>query len=217
MRTTLLIILTLAGAPVVAANNGSIYFGKFSTGNLDGWEKDGWNGETRYQLVEDDGRTVLRADCHNSSTGLVRHQTIDLKQTPILNWSWRVDRVFEKEDERSKGGDDFPARVYVIIDKGWLMWRSRAIGYVWSSNVPAGVHWSNPYTEQSMLMAVRSGPPERPSRWHQESRNVLADFQELFGIEPESINAVAVMSDCDNSGSHSTAYYGDIYFTAPQG
>lgn len=40
------------------------------------------------------------------------------------------------------------------------------------------------------------------------------DFKQIFGLELDDVDAVALMTDCDNSEREGTAYYGDIYFSA---
>jgi hypothetical protein len=62
-------------------------------------------------------------------------------------------------------------------------------------------------------MALQSGA-QNTGRWVSEKRNIRADFQQLFGEEIDSIDAVALMTDTDNSRQSASAWYGDIYFTA---
>ncbi|MGE3150714.1 MAG: DUF3047 domain-containing protein, partial [Pseudorhodoplanes sp.] len=50
--------------------------------------------------------------------------------------------------------------------------------------------------------------------WVSHKRNVRSDIRELFGQDITSIDAVALMTDTDNSGQRATAYYGDIWFSA---
>ena len=48
---------------------------------------------TRYSLVTDAGVTVLKAESSKSASGLIRRlddRLVDLKQTPILRWRWKV-------------------------------------------------------------------------------------------------------------------------------
>ena len=55
---------------------------------------------------------------------------------------------------------------------------------------------------------------EHLGRWVEERRNVRADFRALFGKDIRYVDAVAIMSDTDNSGGAALAYYGDITFTS---
>jgi len=205
-----LIFLLIAATLQAAALR--IDIGRFSRGEMTGWEAKSFKGETNYTLVDDAGTTVLEAESHNSASGLFREVGIDLKQTPILNWSWKTAHVLSGNDERSKQGDDYPARVYVVFSGGLFFWKTRAINYVWSSHQPVGTIWPNAYTGNARMIAVESGAAQT-GRWLGERRNVLNDFRMLFDEEPGNVDAVAIMTDTDNSGQSATARYGDIWFS----
>ena len=69
---------------------------------------------------------------------MFKKKRIDLHQTPYLNWRWRVDKPLHALDEKTKSGDDYGARIYVVIDGGLFFWNTKAINYVWASASPAG-------------------------------------------------------------------------------
>ena len=156
---------------------------------------------------------MLRAASEGAASGLYRERQVDLTETPILEWSWRVENTLGALDERRKDGDDYPPRVYVVFSGGLFFWRTRAINYVWSNHQPVGSTWENAYTGNARMVAVESGP-ERTGRWLEERRNVRADYRRLFGESVERADAVALMTDTDNSGGRAIAFYGDIRFTA---
>jgi hypothetical protein len=177
------------------------------------WEREVFKGTTSYSLVAGGERDALHARCKASASGLFLKQTIDLKATPILEWTWRVDSIFAGgADEKSRVGDDFAARIYVVKDGGLLPWQTRAINYVWSSTMPEGSDWPNPYAAQARMIALRSGPPPKPGTWRTERRNVRSDFLRYHGIELSSIDAVAIMTDCDDRRTTAEAWYGTIRF-----
>lgn len=186
---------------------------RFSRGDLSGWRPKAFSGETRYALKTQNGRTALRADSDAAASGLYREVSVDLGKTPILNWTWRIDNILAGADERTRAGDDYPARVYVVFSGGLMFWRTRAINYVWSNNQPAGSSWHNAFTGNARMIAVESGP-DRVGRWVEERRNVHVDYRRLFGEEPGRVDAVAIMTDTDNTGTKAAAWYGDIWFSA---
>ncbi|MDN5938373.1 MAG: DUF3047 domain-containing protein [Salinisphaera sp.] len=186
---------------------------EFDPGSLGRWETESFRGETEYGLVTVNGHTLLRAHCDATASGLYRELEVDLTTTPVLPWAWRVAGVYQGLQEKTKAGDDFPARVYVVDSGGWFVWRTRAINYVWASGQPVGSHWLNPFAEQAMMVAVEAGAPKKAGLVH-ESRNVRADFRRLFGRDVDQIEAVALMTDCDNAEVEGTAWYGAIWFSA---
>jgi hypothetical protein len=192
----------------------SVPIAVLSSGQIAGWEVKKFKGETRYEAVSLDGRRVLRAESAGSASGLVRKIRIDLRQTPYLNWSWRRENALAENDEQSKVGDDYSARVYVIIEKGLMFWRLRSLNYVWARTSLQGQSWPNVFAGRSVVMiAQRSGAAEI-GEWHREKRNVRMDIQRYFGEDASRLDAVALMTDTDNAGGRAVAYYGDIYFTA---
>ncbi|WP_242447184.1 DUF3047 domain-containing protein [Nitrosomonas supralitoralis] len=185
---------------------------RFSQGDLNGWQSKVFVGETVYSLKNDGSRTALHANSSAAASGLYRKISIDLVKTPILNWVWKVDNILKGNDERARAGDDYPARIYVVFSGGLAFWRTRAINYVWSNQQPIGSNWFSAFTSNAGMIAVESGA-DRIGHWIGERRDVLADYRQLFGEEPGLVDAVAIMTDTDNTGAAATAWYGDIWFT----
>ena len=184
----------------------------FARDGLRDWSSKVFSGTTQYHITRLDGKVVLHAISDVAASGLYRELPIDLRKTPYMNWSWRVDSVLSGVNEHKKSGDDFPARVYVVVSGGFFFWRTRALNYVFSSNQPEGSSWENPYTSNVRLIAVQSGL-QGSGKWTSFKRNVREDFRREFGDDIETLDAVAIMSDTDNSGQRASTYYGNIYFT----
>ncbi|MBK7541851.1 MAG: DUF3047 domain-containing protein [Candidatus Competibacteraceae bacterium] len=206
---TLALLVSIAA---VAADE-KLLIGRFSAGDLQDWQTKSFMGETHYTFDNQSGQPALFADSRGTASGLYREIRVDLQRTPWLNWSWRVNKVLSGLDERTKAGDDYPARVYVVVSGGAAFWKTRSLVYVWSSSQPAGATWNNAFTSNARVMALRSGTKDA-GRWASEKRDIRADFRQLFGEAIDAIDAVALMTDTDNSGQSATAWYGDIYFTA---
>ncbi len=206
-RAVSMVFLALA-LPALAER---VVVGRFSEGDLSGWQSKSFAGETHYALRENTGRGALHATSDNAASGLYREVKVDLDSTPFLHWSWKVGNLLDGGDERSKAGDDYPARIYVVFSEGLFFWRTRAINYVWSSHQPIGSEWPNAFTSNAKMIAVRAGPAGL-QQWLSEKRDVKADYRHLFGTEPGDVSAVALMTDTDNTGLRAEAWYGDIWF-----
>lgn len=182
----------------------------FENGLRPGWTERVFEGRTEYRVVREGADHVLRADSRAAASGLILEEEIDLEAYPVLSWRWKVEGVLEKGDGRTKEGDDYAARVYVIFPH-WFFPRTRTINYIWANRLPKGAIVPNPFTTNAVMVAVESGE-ENAGRWMAESRNVHADYRTIFGEDPPRAGGVAVMTDTDNTGGSATAWYDDIRF-----
>lgn len=178
------------------------------------WEVHAFADETGYELVDTDQGEVIHAQCEgNSASGLYHRKTIDLTETPVVEWRWRVDDPVNPEDETSKSGDDYAARLYVVDEHSYLRWRTRAVNYVWASQQPRGSDWENAYQSRAQMVAVESGAPdEDDDGWRTHRRNVREDFKRFHDRELDDLSVVAIMTDCDDTGKPVEAWYGQIRF-----
>lgn len=186
--------------------------GQFSQGLLTGWEDRVFKGTTQYQLQRDGNTQVLAATVSDGASGKFKRIKIDLKRTPYLNWRWKVDQAWTGLDEKTKGGDDYPARLYVVVQRGLLGISSKTVNYVWASQQLVDSVWVNAFTTQAILIAVESGD-KNIQQWRSYKRNVKADLRQAFNEDFNQIDIVAVMSDGDNSQQSGRAYFGDIWFS----
>ena len=123
----------------------SVNIYRFSEGEVNNWETKEFAGETKYQLVKVDGQIVLEGEATASASGIFKNVDVDLIQTPFLNWSWRIEKAHPPLEERTKTGDDYAARIYIVVDGGLFFWQTIALNYVWSSSQPLSlIHISEP-------------------------------------------------------------------------
>lgn len=197
---------------------------------------DGWTqirfGEnessTNYDLVRVSGTVALRAQSQNGASGLLTRTRIDLEEYPILEWRWKVEDLPTEADIAEDVRDDAAARIYVTFDyddlgildrvklaifrrMGYSDAPSRALNYLWASHRQRGSARPSAYTDQIMMLPVRSGST-RAGQWMRERRNVLEDYRRVFGEDPPEVNGIAIMTDTDNTGGTARAFYGDILF-----
>jgi len=185
----------------------------FSIKGLADWDEKSFKGNTSYQVIDLDGIKVLQAVSQENASGLYKIHKINLKKYPYLNWRWRIENRIDSGDETTKSGDDYAARVYLIIDGGWWFWKTRAVSYVWANAAVKGSIWDNAFAGKSVKMFAIRSAGDTTKKWHMEKRNVYEDLKRVFGEEISTIDAVAIMTDTDNSKSKVRAYYTDIYFS----
>lgn len=211
--TVFTILILLSTAVRAEETSEKLMIGHFSSGSLEHWEAKEFKGQTYYQLIDHEGTRVLKAESTDSASGLFKKQRIDLQKTPVMNWRWRIENRLGAINEQAKSGDDYAARVYVVVSGGLAFWRTRAINYVWASASPKDKIWPNAFAgDNAMMIALRSSS-DQTGVWHTEKRNILIDLKQQFGEDIAYIDAVAIMTDTDNARGKVTAYYGDIFFS----
>ena len=201
-----IIIILSTFFPVASAEE--IPVSRFDSEGLTGWEAKSFKGLTEYRLVKEAGRTVVKATSHDSASGLVRKISFHPAKHRYLRWSWKVAGTVKGGDERSKQGDDYAARLYVVF-KGKYFWQTKAINYIWANRLAKGGSVQNAFTANARMIAVESGN-EKAGQWLSEERDLLADYRALFGEDPQRADAIAIMTDTDNTGGTAEAWYGGI-------
>jgi len=196
-----------------------------------GWsalEFGGFKKATSYELVESDGRTVLQASADASASGLMQRVRFDPKQYPLISWSWKVPALIETADNTVGGLEDSPVRVIVafagdtshlpmlerVTFKQFEMLTHRQLPYatlmyIWENRVPTGTVIPSAHTERIKMIVAESGS-ERVGEWQRVTRNVYEDFRRAFGEEPPAVKWIGIMTDTDNTGLNTRAFYGDI-------
>ena len=188
---------------------------------------------TSYELVDYNGSVVVKAISAASASGLVHPVDIDPRETPILQWRWKVPQLIAGANNTRRSSEDAPVRVVVSFDgdvdslplEDRLFFdRIRALTgyqlpyatlmYIWENRAERGTIIPNPHTDRIQMIVAESGPA-LTGTWKLESQNVLDDYRRAFGKEPGRIKAIAIMTDTDNTGETVEAYYGDIAFITP--
>ena len=235
-----LLAAALAGAARGQAGDDVLPLSRFEAADVgksvpSGWKELTFNPskfpkKSTYEVVRLDGRIVLKASTQGGVSALYRPLNVDPKEYPYLAWRWRADNRYPGVDQRTKAGDDYPARVYIAFRYvsarvGWFTRleydlarrRSRegqypplyALNCVWANTARVNTWFPNPWQDRAKMIVVRTGA-KGLKEWHQEARNYLADFKAIVGEEPTPVEYVAVMIDGDGSGSSGTSYFADI-------
>ena len=172
----------------------------------------GAKAETLYSIGSNENGNFLKAEANNAASGLGKEIKINLKKTPYLNITWKVEKDLKGIDERSKKGHDYAARVFVVKKTGATPLSNRAMNYVFSSNENVDVSHPSPYTKKS-IDYVLATTKKNLNEWVTVKVNVKEHFKKFHDLELEEINGIAIMADTDNSKLNSVAYYQNIYFS----
>ena len=178
-------------------------FSSFKEGSFpEGWKSRGGEGSEVYR-VRSDHEPYLEANARESAVTIAKEFEYDLTEYPYLSWQWRVIELPKGGDERYKKTGDSAAAIYVIFEGRF---RPKSIKYVWSASLPRGTTTESPYNSKTKIVVMQnqSSPMDE---WVSEKVNVYADYQRLFDAETESVQAIGLMSDSDNTQSTAVADY----------
>jgi hypothetical protein len=185
---------------------------------------------TRFDVIEFDGRRVLRVASDHAYANLVH--ALDGTGAGVLTWRWRVDQPVARADLSRRTGDDAALKVCALFDmplgrvpfleRQLLRIASARTGeklptatlcYVWEPSLPDGQLLPNAFTSRLRWIVVHG----EAGRWSSERHDLQADFRRAFGDEADTVPplvGVLVGADTDNTGSQSLGYLADLRLSA---
>ena len=183
---------------------------------------------TRYTIEQQERESVLRAESRASASAIVYRIPFRVTDYPRLRWKWKVENVYARGNARTREGDDYPLRIYVLFEydpsTASAFDRAKyglakalygeypphsAINYIWASREDEGGILTNPYAANAKMIVLQKGK-RNLGRWIVEERNILDDYRRAFGTDPPAMATLGIMSDSDNTGEASVAYVGFI-------
>jgi len=197
--------LVMTAAPALTAQEQCVVIDDFSKAKAGefpaGWKARKDAGKEAYTVAEEGGQKFLRADAKDLGIQAARQFEWDLKEYPVLAWSWRPQEFPKGADERT-GKNDSALAVYAVFPNN--AWSVKSVKYIWSEKVPKGTHI--PQTRgNTQGVVLRAGPSDG---WAEERVNVLEGYKRYFKTDdvpkPEGI---AVLTDSDDTSSRARGDY----------
>src|SRR5664279_3917538 len=89
-----LIIVAAASLPIFLAAGElraeEFAVSRFGVEGLAGWENKVFKGQTDYRLVQEGGRTLIKAHSRGTASGLFKKVALDPTRFRYLAWSWKI-------------------------------------------------------------------------------------------------------------------------------
>lgn len=189
---------------------------------------------TEYNLVEDEGKTVLHARAVAAASGLMQKVDIDPLPASYLHWHWRISGLVETANNFDRGLEDSPARIILGFDgdkdslpfADQIMFETArlmtgrevpyaTLMYIWGRKAAVDTIITNTRSNRVKMVVAETGA-SGVGEWHSFSRNIVADYEKAFGEKPGKLIAVGVLTDTDNTGETVEAWYGDIKLTTDE-
>jgi hypothetical protein len=182
----------------------------------------GWKGEAfgrradyDFTIEQGGGRRVIHLESRDEHSTIARDITgkVNLKETPILEWTWKVTILPTGGDLRRKEATDMAAQLYVVWPRVPALLRSRIIGYVWDATTPVTTIVKSQKTGTVTFVVMRSGSGDL-GKWLTERRNVAEDYAKIYGEFPDNPGAITISIDSNDTHSSAESFMGAIVFRA---
>lgn len=196
----------------------------------EGWHDVALPGKPRtiYRWQGEGAERELVATADRSASMFRRRVAPGTAPVTEIAFSWRVEALPQGADLATADATDAAARVMLAFDgdtarlspRNQLMFDlARTLSgeappyatlvYVWDAKAPVGSVIVHPRSDRVRKIVVESGPAAL-GQWRSYRRSLADDFQLAFGEPPGPLQALAVMTDGDNTRSRLTTRYRDI-------
>ena len=222
-RTALILVLLAFSCPAFAGQNDHAVLFREDFKTLDDWKPYTFpypkiRKHTIYSIEKHgSGKSCLRAESDDAASAIYRVAPFNVAEYPKARWRWKVSNVYQKGDSRTKAGDDYPIRIYVMFEydpeqagvgERLLYGLAKArfgeyppqasLCYVWASREEKDRILTSPYTDRVKMVLLRMGTKD-VGTWQDEEVNILEDYRKAFATEPPSRARIAIMNDSDNT------------------
>ncbi len=175
------------------------------------WREHVFHNKTVYKIeAVENNEKVLHALSHAASSAFFKEVNISSSERPFLTWEWKAVRFPSNKQNKvlaARSDNDYVGRIYVAF-RGRTPLSSDVIQYVWDDYFPVGTTGGSPFARSNKVFVIRNGPATSPDGWTAEKRDLVADYQKLFGKAPHgNVMVIGLMSDSDNTGTESEAYF----------
>ena len=210
----LAILIGALGVGSLYAAEEIIILGKGKTQALAEWDKPVHFGTGMWQVVDDAEHQAIQLRTESSSFALEKTITVDLRQTPYLEWEWKVTIPPAGGNFASPHTDDQAAQLLVVFPKTFFE-RRKIISYIWDPTAPQGTVGgaAGPIYLNVKAIVVESGAGEI-GNWLIEKRNVVEDYRALFGETPERVVAIRMQINSQHTNSVAEVFWRTIRFTS---
>jgi hypothetical protein len=176
----------------------------------------GWystqNNIAMFSLVNERGNQFVRIKTYGGNTTIGVKACFNPEEYPYLSWRWRVFTLPAGGTENVRSRSDSGGGVYVIFHG--TMRLNRIIKYVWSATLKKGCVTESPFNSRTKIVVLESANSDNNiGTWIDEKVNILEDYKKNFNAPPVLVDAIAIMTDADNTKSVAEADYDDFWIS----
>jgi hypothetical protein len=186
---------------------------------------------TSYTIESNGSESYLKAESNASASAVLHKKEFNVYQYSRLRWRWKVENVYTKGNAKTKSGDDYPLRIYIVFkydpEKAGFTEKLKhsaakliygeypphsSLNYIWANREHDETIITNAYTHRSKMVLLQRGD-SNSGKWLNQNVNIRKDYEEAFGATPPPIARIAIMNDSDDTGEESISYldYIELY------
>lgn len=186
---------------------------------------------TTYTIESEGLESYLKAESTASASAVLYKSEFNIYQYSRMRWRWKAENVYQNGDAKTKSGDDYPLRIYIVFkydpEKAGFLEKIEynaakliygeypphsSLNYIWTNKDHGERIITNVYTEKAKMILLQKGD-SNIGKWFIHDVNIVEDYKEAFGNDPPPIASVVVMNDSDNTGERSISYldYIELY------
>ena len=186
---------------------------------------------TNYLVKQDSDGAFLHMNSGGTGSLIERDLgQIELNDSAVMEWTWKVLQLPDVEWEQDKNQDDFAIRIELVYDlrgspynplnmvrKGLIQTIFKGyppeiiMSYTWSRRVPAEKPYVNPAEKRMVIFPVESGP-SMSGLWIDESRSIMEDLKPFIKTNRLVLKKVRIRCDSDDSLSKAESALRSIVF-----
>ncbi len=186
---------------------------------------------TSYMIESNGSESYLKAESNASASAVLYKKEFNIYQYSRVRWRWKVENVYRNGDAKTKSGDDYSLRIYIVFkydpEKAGFMEKLKynaakliygeypphsSLNYIWANREYEETIITNAYAEKAKMVLLQKGDAN-VGKWLIHDVNIIEDYEEAFGEKPPPITSIAIMNDSDNTGEKSISYldYIEVY------
>ena len=148
-----------------------------------------------------DGVPALRFETQSTASMLFRHVDLDLADYQFLIWRWYIEERIESPlDERTREGDDHPARLFLVFRTA--TGEDRRMEIIWGNKLKAGDYkYIGGFPHY-----VADGSNENIGQWRSEEIDLREVYRHIWPDgAPAHLIDIAIFCDSDETNSHTVS------------